>query len=59
MCSATLGKLIVLQRRLKKKEAKLVLFGLSPGVREVLKWTKLDRFFEIKDDEPREAAAPA
>ena len=46
MSSAMLSKLIVLQRRLKQKEIRLTLFGLRPEVREVLRWTKLDRFFD-------------
>jgi anti-anti-sigma regulatory factor len=40
---------------LKQKNARLVLTGLGAGVREVLSWTKLDRFFEI-DEEAASAA---
>ncbi len=55
LSSYTLSKLILLQRRLKQKNARLVLTGLGAGVREVLSWTKLDRFFEI-DEEAASAA---
>jgi anti-anti-sigma factor len=55
LSSEMLSKLILLQRRLKKRGAKLVLSGLRPEVREVLGWTKLDRFFEIIEDVPAEA----
>ncbi len=57
--SGMLSKLIVLQRRLNRKNAKLVLSGLRAGVREVLRWTRLDRFFEIKKDETQKAAVLA
>ena len=50
LSSEMLSKLIVLQRRLQQKKGKLILCGLAPHVREVLRWTKLDRFFEIKED---------
>ncbi len=51
-----LSKLIVLQRRLKLKGAKLVLTGLHPEVREVMSWTRLDRYFEIEQEAEQEAA---
>jgi len=56
--SGMLSKLIVLQRRLKRKNARLVLSGLRAEVREILSWTRLDRFFEINKDEEQRAAAP-
>lgn len=56
LSSELLSKLIVLQRRLKQKEATLVLSGLPAEAREVLSWTKLDRFFEIEEEAEREAA---
>ena len=52
--SETLGKLILLQRRLKQKAGKLILCGLCPEVREVLSRTKLDQLFEIREDQGRE-----
>jgi len=45
-----LGKLILLQGRLKQKQSRLVLSGLRAEVRDVLRWTKIDRFFEIEED---------
>ncbi|MGA2254692.1 MAG: STAS domain-containing protein [Thermoguttaceae bacterium] len=59
LSSEILSRLVLLQRRLKQKKAKLVLSGLRAEVREVLNWTKLDRFFEIKEDEKLEAAVLA
>ncbi len=57
--SAMLSSLIVLQRRLKQKGGTLVLCGLRSEVRRTLRWTKLDRFFEIKEDAHEEAAVLA
>ena len=57
--SDTLSMLIVLQRRLKRNKARLVLCELRPEVREVLSWTKVDRFFEIEEDQGRKPAALA
>jgi anti-anti-sigma regulatory factor len=44
-----LGKLFSLQGRLKQREARLVLSGLRDEVRDVLRWTRLDRFLEIEE----------
>jgi anti-anti-sigma factor len=57
--SEMLSKLFLLQRRLKRKNARLVLSGLRAEVREVLSWTRLDRFFEINKDDEQGAAALA
>ena len=54
--SEMLCKLILLHRRLKHKKGKLILCGLYPEVRGLLRWTKLDRLFEIKEDKGQEAA---
>jgi anti-anti-sigma factor len=59
LSSDMLSKLILLRRRLKEKEGRLVLCGLRAEVREVLNWTKLDRFFEVQEDERPEAASLA
>ena len=56
--SEMLSTLILLQRRL-KENARLVLSGLRAGVREVLSWTRIDRFFEIEVDEEQEVTARA
>ena len=50
LSSEMLSKLILLQRRLKLKDGKLILCGMRGEVREVLSWTKLDQFFEIHED---------
>ncbi len=47
LSSDMLSKLLLLQGRLKQREAKLVLSGLRAEVRDVLRWTRLDRFLEI------------
>jgi anti-anti-sigma factor len=57
--SEILSKLILLQRKLKGKNTRLVLSGLRAEVREVLRWTRLDRFFEISKDEEQRATAGA
>ena len=54
-----LSSLIVLQRRLKQKGGRLILRGLRTEIRRTLSWTKLDRFFEIKEDAREEAAVLA
>ena len=54
LSSEMLSKLVLLQRRLKQKDGKVVLCGIRGEVREVLSWTRLDRFFEIQDDEEQE-----
>jgi len=59
MSSEMLSKLILLQRRLREKQARLVLAGLRAEVREVLSWTKLDHFFEIDENKEQEIATSA
>jgi len=56
LSSELLSRLIVLKRRLQQKNARLVLSGLRAETREVLSWTRLDRFFEIDAEEEQEAA---
>ena len=53
--SQMLSKLIVLERQLKQRGIRLVLFDLRDEVHRVLRWTKLDRFFEINEDAERES----
>jgi len=57
--SEMLSKLISLERRLKRKEGKLVLCGMRCEARQLLRWTKLDRLFEVKEDTVHEAPARA
>ncbi len=42
-----LSTLLLLQRNLKRQNARLVLCRLRAEVHKVITWTKLDRFFEI------------
>jgi anti-anti-sigma factor len=57
LSSDLLSKLILLQRRLKRKNGNLLLCGISAEGREVLHWTKLDRLFEIATHCEQAAAA--
>ena len=59
LSSAMLSKLLLLQRRLNLRDTRLVLAGLRAEVREVLRWTRLDRFLEIREDGELEPAAVA
>ena len=59
LSSEILSKLLLLQRRLKRRQATLVLTGLRHEVREVMNWTRLDRCFEIDEDAEVEMAASA
>jgi anti-anti-sigma regulatory factor len=56
LSSEMVCKLISLQRRLNRKEAKLVLRGLHSDARAVLRWTRLDQVFAIEEEAPQEAA---
>ena len=56
LSSEMLSRLVQLQRRLRRKQGKLVLGGIRHEVREVLSWTKLDQFFEIHEDAERKVA---
>lgn len=57
--SEMLSRLILLQRRLKQKEGKLILCGMRAEAREIFRWTRLDRMFAIEENEQQEAAVPA
>lgn len=52
-----LSKLIVLQRRIQQAGGQLMISGLRPAIREVLRYTRLDRIFAIKETD-KERAAP-
>jgi len=50
VCSAMLGELLRLKKRLEAVDGKLILCGLTaPRVREVFRITRLERYFEIID----------
>jgi anti-anti-sigma factor len=48
MSSDTLGRLLILQRRMRDSGVRLILSGLREEVRQMFAWTKLDRCFEIQ-----------
>lgn len=51
LSSAALGKLITLDKKVKAREGVLKLSNIRPEIFEVFTITKLDRLFDIKDDE--------
>ena len=48
MSSETLGRLLILQRRMQESGGRLILSGLREEVRQMFAWTKLERCFEIQ-----------
>ena len=57
LSSAALGKLITLDKKVKAHGGKLKLSNIRPEIYEVFVITKLNRLFEIKDDEAEALAA--
>lgn len=51
LSSAALGKLINLDKKVKSNAGKLKLSNIRPEIYEVFAITKLNRLFDIKDDE--------
>ena len=51
LSSAALGKLITLDKKVKSHGGKLKLSNIRPEIYEVFAITKLNRLFDIKDDE--------
>ena len=51
LSSAALGKLITLDKKVKAKKGALRLCNIRPEIYEVFAITRLDRLFQIKDDE--------
>ena len=51
LSSAALGKLITLDKKVKARKAALKLSNIRPEIYEVFAITKLNRLFDIKDDE--------
>ncbi|MHC4406231.1 MAG: STAS domain-containing protein [Planctomycetota bacterium] len=51
LSSAALGKLITLDKKVKAKGGKLKLCSIRPEIYEVFAITRLDRLFDIKNDE--------
>ncbi|MGA2616219.1 MAG: STAS domain-containing protein [Thermoguttaceae bacterium] len=57
LSSAALGKLITLDRKMKAHGGTLKLTNIRPEIYEVFAITKLNRLFDIKDDEADALAA--
>lgn len=57
LSSAALGKLIVLDKKVKANGGTLKLSNIRPDILEVFTITRLDRVFEIKEDEADALAA--
>jgi anti-anti-sigma factor len=52
LSGAALGQLASLQRKLDPKQGRIQLCGLDPWLRDVLRMTRLDRVFDVYNDEP-------
>jgi anti-sigma B factor antagonist len=57
LSSAALGKLITLDKKVKAHGGKLKLTNIRPEIYEVFAITKLNKLFDIKDDEADALAA--
>ncbi len=57
LSSSALGKLITLEKKVKAAGGKLRLSNIRPEIYEVFAITKLNKLFEIKDDEAEALAA--
>ena len=51
LSSAALGKLITLDKKVKARKGKLKLSNIRPEIYEVFAITKLNKLFDIKEDE--------
>src|SRR5262245_49717692 len=57
LSSAALGKLITLDKKVKANGGRLKLSNIRPEIYEVVAMTKLNKLFDIKDDEADALAA--
>jgi len=57
LSSSALGKLITLDKKMKAKSGKLKLCNIRPEIYEVFAITRLNRLFDIKDEEADALAA--
>ncbi|MFO0900813.1 MAG: STAS domain-containing protein [Pirellulales bacterium] len=57
LSSAALGKLITLDKKVKAHGGKLKLCNIRPEIYEVFEITKLNKVFDIKDEEAQALAA--
>ena len=51
LSSAALGKLILLERKVKEAQGRLKLCSIRPEIYEVFVITRLNKLFDIRDDE--------
>ena len=51
MSSAALGKLITLNKKVQAAGGRLILCNIDPQIREVFEITKLDKLFDIRNEE--------
>jgi anti-sigma B factor antagonist len=57
LSSAALGKLITMDKKVKAAGGTLKLSNIKPEIYEVFAITKLNRLFDIKEEEPEALAA--
>ncbi len=57
LSSAALNKLIILDRKVRRKKGRLKLCDLRPEIQEVFMITKLNQLFDIREDEAEALAA--
>lgn len=57
LSSSALGKLITLDKKMKSNSGSMKLSNIRPEIFEVFNITKLDRLFDIRDDEADALAA--
>lgn len=57
LSSETLGELIKLEKKVKQHSGKLILSNIKPEIYEVFAITRLNKLFDIRDDEAQALAA--
>ena len=57
LSSETLGELIKLEKKVKQHSGKLILTNIKPEIYEVFAITRLNKLFDIRDDEAEALAA--
>jgi len=57
LSSETLGELIKLEKKVKQHSGKLILSNIKPEIYEVFAITRLNKLFDIRDDEAQAMAA--
>ena len=57
LSSETLGELIKLEKKVKQQQGRLMLTNIKPEIYEVFAITRLNKLFDIRDDEAEALAA--